>query len=46
MCIMLFRYRSDLYGFRHFYEVEDYVKKIVESMCQEQEEKTHHYICC
>ena len=41
---MLFSYRSDLYGFRHFYEVEDYVKKIVESMCQEQEEKTHHYI--
>ena len=41
---MLFSYRSDLYGFCHFYEVEDYVKKIVESMCQEQEEKTHHYI--
>lgn len=41
---MLFSYKSDLYGFRYFSEVEDYVKKIVESMCQEQEEKTHHYI--
>lgn len=41
---MLFSYKSDLYGFRYFSEVEDYVKKIVVSMCQEQEEKTHHYI--
>ena len=41
---MLFSYRSDLYGFMKFSEVEQYVQQIVVSMCQEQEEKKHHYI--
>ncbi|HJC90731.1 MAG TPA: response regulator [Candidatus Mediterraneibacter excrementigallinarum] len=41
---MLFSYRSDLYGFMTFREVEQYVKQIVKSMCQDQEEKKHHYI--
>lgn len=41
---MLFSYKSDLYGFRHFCEVKKYVSKIVESMCREQEDKRHHYI--
>lgn len=41
---MLFSYRSDLYSFMSFPEVEQYVKQIVRGMCQEQEEKKHHYI--
>lgn len=41
---MLFSYKSDLYMFKSFEEVHQYVNQIVESMCQEQEDKKHHYI--
>lgn len=41
---MLFSYKSDLYGFHTLDAVETYVQQIVESVCQEQEEKKHHYI--
>lgn len=41
---MLFSYKSDLYGFYTLDAVEKYVLQIVKSVCQEQEEKKHHYI--
>ena len=45
MHYMLFSYRSDLYGFMKFSEVEQYVQQIVVSMCQEQEGKEASLYC-
>lgn len=41
---MLFSYKIDLYCFETLEDVIRYVQNIVTAMCQEQEEKNHHYM--